>query len=223
MNPISLLLMKRTEIMTFKAEEIVDTRRRLRELLEEPDSGVTDKDLDHLNEVARKFVAMSPFLLLSTKGSDGRMDVSPKGDPGGFVEVFDNKTLIIPDRLGNQRVDTFENLLVDPSIGLLFLIPGHTETLRVSGTAKIVQDSSVQERHAVNGKKPLLALVVTVEQVFMHCSKCLVRSRLWQTEHWPTRRSAPTLAEWVHSVNLPQHSVEQLQSCHDKDATQRLY
>ena len=209
--------------MTFKAEEIVDTRQRLRELLEEPDVGVTEKDLDHLNEVARRFVAMSPFLLLSTKGADGRMDVSPKGDPGGFVEVFDNKTLIIPDRLGNQRVDTFENLLVDPSIGLLFLIPGHTETLRVSGTAKIVLDSSVQERHVVNGKKPLLALVVTVEQVFMHCSKCLVRSRLWQTEHWPTRRSAPTLAEWVHSVNLPQHSVEQLQSWHDKDATQRLY
>lgn len=209
--------------MTFKAEETVDTRQRLRELLEEPDAGVTEKDLDHLNEIARRFVAMSPFLLLSTKGSDGRMDVSPKGDPGGFVEVFDNKTLIIPDRLGNQRVDTFENLLVDPSIGLLFLIPGHTETLRVSGTAKIVLDSYVQERHAVNGKKPLLALVVTVEQVFMHCSKCLVRSRLWQTEHWPTRRSAPTLAEWVHSVNLPQHSVEQLQSWHDKDATQRLY
>ena len=209
--------------MTFKAEEIVDTRQRLRELLEEPDAGVTEKDLDHLNEVARRFVAMSPFLLLSTKGADGRMDVSPKGDPGGFVEVFDNKTLIIPDRLGNQRVDTFENLLVDPSIGLLFLIPGHTETLRVSGTAKIVLDSSVQERHVVNGKKPLLALVVTVEQVFMHCSKCLVRSRLWQTEHWPTRRSAPTLAEWVHSVNLPQHSVEQLQSWHDKDATQSLY
>ena len=209
--------------MTFKAEEIVDTRQRLRELLEEPDAGVTEKDLDHLNEVARRFVAMSPFLLLSTKGADGRMDVSPKGDPGGFVEVFDNKTLIIPDRLGNQRVDTFENLLVDPSIGLLFLIPGHTETPRVSGTAKIVLDSSVQERHVVNGKKPLLALVVTVEQVFMHCSKCLVRSRLWQTEHWPTRRSAPTLAEWVHSVNLPQHSVEQLQSWHDKDATQRLY
>ena len=209
--------------MTFKAEEIVDTRQRLRELLEEPDAGVTEKDLDHLNEVARRFVAMSPFLLLSTKGADGRMDVSPKGDPGGFVEVFDNKTLIIPDRLGNQRVDTFENLLVDPSIGLLFLVPGHTETLRVSGTAKIVLDSSVQERHVVNGKKPLLALVVTVEQVFMHCSKCLVRSRLWQTEHWPTRRSAPTLAEWVHSVNLPQHSVEQLQSWHDKDATQRLY
>ena len=209
--------------MTFKAEEIVDTRQRLRELLEEPDAGVTEKDLDHLNEVARRFVAMSPFLLLSTKGADGRMDVSPKGDPGGFVEVFDNKTLIIPDRLGNQRVDTFENLLVDPSIGLLFLIPGHAETPRVSGTAKIVLDSSVQERHVVNGKKPLLALVVTVEQVFMHCSKCLVRSRLWQTEHWPTRRSAPTLAEWVHSVNLPQHSVEQLQSWHDKDATQRLY
>ena len=209
--------------MTFKAEETVDTRQRLRELLEEPDAGVTEKDLDHLNEVARRYVAMSPFLLVSTKGADGRMDVSPKGDPGGFVEVFDNKTLIIPDRLGNHRVDTFENLLVDPSIGLLFLIPGHTETLRVSGTAKIVRDSSVQERHAVNGKEPLLALVVTVEQVFMHCSKCLVRSRLWQTEHWPTRRSAPTLAEWVHSVNLPQHSVEQLQSWHDKDATQRLY
>ena len=209
--------------MTFKAEENVDTRQRLRELLEEPDVGVTEKDLDHLNEVARRFVAMSPFLLLSTKGADGRMDVSPKGDPGGFVEVFDNKTLIIPDRLRNQRVDTFGNLLVDPSIGLLFLIPGHTETLRVSGTAKIVLDSSVQERHVVHGKKPLLALVVTVEQVFMHCSKCLVRSRLWQTEHWPTRRSAPTLAEWVHSVNLPQHSVEQLQSWHDKDATQRLY
>jgi predicted pyridoxine 5'-phosphate oxidase superfamily flavin-nucleotide-binding protein len=106
---------------------------------------------------------------------------------------------------------------------LFFLIPGHTETLRVSGTAQIILDSSVQERHAVNGRKPLLALAVTVEQVFMHCSKAVVRSQLWQTEHWPERRSAPTLAQWVHSVNLADHSVDEIQGWHDDDAANRLY
>jgi len=209
--------------MGFQPDEVIATRTRLRELVKEPSSYIADKDLDHVNEVARRFIEMSPFLVIATEGADGRMDLSPKGDPAGFVEVYDSKTLLVPDRLGNNRMDTFENLLSNQSIGLFFMIPDHTETLRISGSAKIILDRAAQERLAIKGRQPNLVLAVTVEQVFMHCSKCLVRSRLWNDDTWPERRSAPTLAEWSHSANAGDKPVEELQGWHDDDAKNRLY
>ena len=113
------------------------------------------------------------------------MELSPKGDPPGFIAVLDEKTLAIPDRPGNHRFDTFEILLSYPDVALFFLIPGNGDTLRVSGTGRIVRDSSLQARLAVNGKDPNLVLIVTVEDAFMHCPKCMIRSRLCTSEHWP--------------------------------------
>lgn len=142
-------------------DEQIESIQRLRELL--PTEGFTNtflKVADRLNDTARRFIELAPFVVVATKASGGLIDVSPKGDPAGFVEVYDDKTLIIPDRLGNHRVDGFQNLLEDPNIALLFVVPGHGDTLRVAGKARIVRDAAISKRHAFNGKEPLLALVI---------------------------------------------------------------
>ena len=205
-------------------EEEIQTIERLRELL--PTEGFTNtflKVTDQLNDVARNFIAHAPFVIVATKASEGLIDVSPKGDPAGFVEVYDNKTLIIPDRLGNHRVDGFHNLLKDPNVALLFIVPGHGDTLRIAGKARIVKDAAINKRHAINGKEPQLALVVDIEEAFMHCSKSFIRSRLWQHDHWPERKSAPTLAEWVIATVDREQTLEDVQEDHTADEGTRLY
>lgn len=207
-----------------EVEEHIQSLQRLRELL--PTEGFVNTFLkvsDRLNATARDFIALSPFIIVATKSSQGLIDVSPKGDPAGFVEVYDDKTLIIPDRLGNHRVDGFQNLLEDPNVALLFIVPGHGDTLRVAGKARIVRDAAISIRLAVNGKEPLLALVVDVEEAFMHCSKSMIRSRLWQPDHWPARKSAPTLAEWVLATVDREQTLEEVQEDHSADEAARLY
>lgn len=204
-------------------EEITDIER-LRELLPEYKGSNTDlKVTDRINAVAKKFISCAPFVIVATKASQGLIDVSPKGDPAGFVEVFDDKTLIIPDRLGNHRVDGFVNLLTDPSVGLIFVVPGHGDTLRVAGKARIVKDQKISERLSINNKQPLLAMVVDVEEVFMHCSKSFIRSRLWHPDQWPSRGTAPTLAEWVVGTVDREQTVEDVQVIHTDDEENRLY
>lgn len=209
--------------MVERFEEVITTHARLRELMRETGPVTGAKNADHINEPARRFIAASPFLVISTIGGDGRIDCSPKGDPAGFVEVLDDHTLIIPDRLGNHRLDTYENILVNPAVGLIFMIPGFTETLRVSGTGQIIFDKAVQQRHQVNGKPPFLALAVHVTESFMHCSKAFVRGRMWKPEQWPSLDSVPSLAEWVKCVVPIPDSVETVQGWHDRDASTRLY
>jgi PPOX class probable FMN-dependent enzyme len=162
-------------------------------------------------------------VLVASRGADGRLDLSPKGDPEGFVVVLDDKTLAIPDRLGNNRLDTFENLLVHPEIGLLFVIPGNGDTLRVSGRGQIVRDEALQSRLAVNGKSPHLILIVTVEEVFLHCPKCMVRSSLWRPKEWPDRANVPTLAEAMVAHGALSESVPEAQTIIDSDGATRLY
>ena len=204
-------------------EEITDIER-LRELLPEYKGSNTDlKVTDRINAVARKFISCAPFVIVATKASQGLIDVSPKGDPAGFVEVFDDKTLIIPDRLGNHRVDGFVNLLTDPNVGLIFVVPGHGDTLRVAGKARIVKDQNISERLSINNKQPLLAMVVDVEEVFMHCSKSFIRSRLWHPDQWQPRGTAPTLAEWVVGTVVREQTVEEVQVIHTDDEESRLY
>lgn len=205
-------------------EEEIVTRERLRELLPEPASRhVSHKVADRINDQARRFIAASPFVVLATIGPDGLPDVSPKGDPPGFVEVLDERTLVVPDRLGNRRLDSFENILLNPAAALIFIVPGNHETLRVAGRARIVLDRAIQERHAVNGKPPLLALVLDVEQAFMHCSKSFLRGRMWNPEQWPDRTDVPTLAEWVKCTVDIEESVAELQKFHENVYRTRLY
>lgn len=203
-------------------DEVITTRQRLREFSGLPSERANNKVIDRIDGVCRKFIAASPFVLVASRGTDGRMEVSPKGDPAGFVAVLDEKTLAIPDRPGNRRLDTFENLLAHPEIGLLFLIPGNGDTLRVSGMGKIVRDRSLQMQLAVDGRNPELILVVTVEEAFMHCPKCMIRSRLWDAEHWPDRSSVPSLAEAIVAHARPPETVAEVQAVID-DSVRRLY
>jgi PPOX class probable FMN-dependent enzyme len=151
------------------------------------------KDLNYIDAHAGAFIARSPFLVLSTADADGWPDASPRGDAPGFVSVEDPHTLLVPDRPGNNRVDSFSNLMVNPKVGMLFLIPGQLYSLRVSGTARLLTDNVLRERSSVNGKPARAVLKVTPKQVFFHCGKSLIRSRIWEPAHWPDRVGLPTL------------------------------
>ena len=181
--------------MKARFEEIITTWGRLCELNKLPSQKVSNNAIDHIDEICRRFIAASSFVMVASRGPDGRLDLSPKGDPAGFVAVLDEKTLAIPDRPGNNRLDTFENLLAHPEVGLFFIIAGHEDTLRVSGKGWIVRDSSLQSRFRVNGRAPNLVLVVSVEEAFMHCPKCMIRSSLWNYALWPVRADVATFAE----------------------------
>lgn len=204
-------------------DETISTRAQLRAIIKEPSRKVSHKAIDHIDELCRRFIAASPFVIVASRGRDGLLDVSPKGDPAGFVTVLDEKTLAIPDRLGNNRVDTFENLLVDPAVGLMFMIPGNGDTLRVSGRAAIVRDEGLRQSLAHRGRAPHLVLVVTVEEAFMHCPKAIVRSGLWTPDAWPERSGVPTLAEAMVAHGALDTSVSEMQAIIDNDGVERLY
>ncbi|HEY0910479.1 MAG TPA: MSMEG_1061 family FMN-dependent PPOX-type flavoprotein [Bradyrhizobium sp.] len=204
-------------------EEVITTSGRLREVNKLPGHLVSNKNIDHIDDICRRFIAASSFVVVASRGRDNRLDLSPKGDPPGFVAILDEKTLAIPDRLGNNRLDTFENLLVNPEIGLCFLIPGHGDTLRVSGKGKIVRDMKLQERLAVKGKIPNLILVVTVEEAFLHCPKCVIRSGLWKPDLWPDSSRVPTLAEAMIAHGALAESRAQIDAIIEDSNTKRLY
>jgi uncharacterized protein len=165
-------------------KEIVSSLDSVREVIGEPIAPVLAKELDYLDDICRDFIAKSPFLVLGSVAGNGHVDLSPKGDPPGFVKVLDDHRLAIPDRPGNRRVDSFQNILKNPQVGIIFIIPGTTETLRIRGEARIVRDRELRESLAVRDKIPEFALVVAVETAFMHCPKCMIRSGLWEPEQW---------------------------------------
>lgn len=209
--------------MDGRFEEVITSRERLREIIQLPSHLVARKAIDHIDDICRRFIAASPFVMVATRGADGRLDLSPKGDPAGFVTVLDDHTLAIPDRYGNNRLDTFENLLNHAEVGLFFIIPGNNDTLRVSGKGQIVIDRPLQDKLAVNGKAPTLVLIVTVEEAFTHCPKCMVRSKLWKPQEWPDRTNVPTLAEAMVAHAKLSESVAEMQAIIDNDGATRLY
>jgi uncharacterized protein len=193
-------------------DEVIVTQQRLRELSRQPSSRAQGKVIDHIDTICRRFIAASPFLMVASRGSNGRLDISPKGDPAGFVAVLDEKTLAIPDRLGNHRFDTFANVIECADVALIFMIPGHGDTLRVSGKAQIVRDAALQTRLAVDGKEPGFVLLVAVEEAFMHCSKCILRSKMWDAACWPDRSDVPSLAEAIVAHAKPAETVAEVQA-----------
>jgi uncharacterized protein len=200
-------------------DEVIVTQQRLRERSRQPSSRAQGKVIDHIDTICRRFIAASPFLMIASRDSNGRLDISPKGDPAGFVAVLDKKTLAIPDRPGNHRFDTFANVIECANVAVIFMIPGHGDTLRVSGKAQIVRDAALQTRLAVGGKYPNFVLVVTVEEAFMHCSKCVLRSKIWDAASWPDRSDVPSLAEAIVAHAKPEETVVEVQafiSNHDK-------
>jgi PPOX class probable FMN-dependent enzyme len=204
-------------------EEIITTQERLREIIGEPSHRILGKAIDHVDEICAKYIAASPYILVASRGADGLLDQSPKGDAAGFVHVLNSKTLIVPDRFGNKRVDTFENLLVHPEIALFFIIPDYAFTLRVSGKGKIVRDQALQAKLGINSKEPNLLMAVTVEETFLHCAKSIARANLWKPEKWPDISEVPSLAEGMVAHGKLSDSITEMQSLIDKDYETRMY
>nr|WP_295467582.1 pyridoxamine 5'-phosphate oxidase family protein [Mesorhizobium sp.] len=173
----------------------ITSRDELRRVYKPASENSLRKELKALDSHCVSFIGRSPFVLIGTSDGKGHADVTPKGDRPGFVAVLDSGTVAIPDRPGNNRLDTLENLLAEPSIGLLFLIPGMDETLRINGRAKITADDGLRARFEVDGKLPQSVILVEVEAAYMHCAKAFMRSQLWYPETWPARASMPTLGQ----------------------------
>jgi uncharacterized protein len=175
----------------------IDTVEALRALYGHPGERAVAKEQAKLDEHTRAFIAASPFLVMGTSGADGSCDVSPKGDAPGFVHVLDDHRLAIPDRLGNNRVDGLSNMVENPHVALLFMIPGREDTLRVNGSASISRDEALLDRLAVSGKRPQTVLVVEVEQAFMHCTRAFKRAGLWDHTRWPDASSVPSMSRMI--------------------------
>lgn len=168
------------------------------------------KSLTALDPHAVEFIRRSPFLTIGTQNREGKADVSPRGDPTGFVKVLDDRTLAMPDRPGNNRLDTLANILANPSVGLLFLVPGFDETLRVNGTARLSTDPRLLQSMAINDRVPTLAIVVSVSEIFLHCAKAFRRSRLWDPAARQDRKEMPSLSRMIldQTTGAPQDPAD---------------
>lgn len=173
-------------------QNVITTEEQLRDLMGQASEGSIKKETTYLTDECVAYIERSPFMLLATSSKDGRCDVSPKGDPNGFVRVLDDRHLVIPDRPGNKRFDGLRNLLENPQIGLIFLVPGRHETLRVNGRAYITNDPELLDTMPVQGKRPWFAIGVEVEECFLHCGKAFLRSKLWEPEAWPDLATVPS-------------------------------
>lgn len=170
---------------------------QLREVYRPPSGRAVKKELDHLDVHCRNFIALSPFLVMATSGSDGSADASPRGGPPGFVKVLGENRLAFGDSPGNNRLDSLSNLVANPAVGLLFMVPGINETLRVNGSVEISTDAELCERLAIEGRPPASALVVDVDAAYLHCAKALMRSRLWDPAAQVDRTELPTMGEMI--------------------------
>jgi hypothetical protein len=202
--------------------EVVSTETEIEDVLGKPNPKVLAKVTRSLDDLCRAFIAKSPFVVIASSDSSGRIDVSPKGDPAGFVRVLDEHTLAIPERPGNRRADTFRNVLQDPMVALMFIVPDKGETLRISGRARIVRDPWVREMMIEAGRVPELALVVTVEEIFFHCTKCMIRSRIWQPETWNSS-GLTSIGEAMVVHGKLDLSVSEMTAIAENDEKSRLY
>jgi uncharacterized protein len=200
----------------------VTSEADLRELIGTPAPRTRDKARPTLHQLDRDWLARSPFCLIATSAADGSCDVSPKGDPAGFTKVLDDTTIAIPDRAGNRRADGFVNLLSNPQIGLIFLVPGRGDTLRINGRARIVSDAPFFDQMVVAGNRPRLAVVVDIVEVFFHCSKAFLRSELWQTQTWDPE-ALPSRARIARQLERPDETLENLEEYYGPRYAEGLY
>ncbi|MFY0405884.1 pyridoxamine 5'-phosphate oxidase family protein [Solicola sp. PLA-1-18] len=193
----------------------ITTVDELRDVVGHPNERAAGKVRDRLDDLHRAWLARSPFHLVATTGADGSMDVSPKGDPAGAVHVIDDRTIALPDRPGNRRVDGFENILQNPRVGLIFLVPRRGDTLRVNGRARLLVDAPYAEAMEVKGHRPTIVTEVAVDEVFFHCSKAFLRSDLWDPEAWPAD-DLPTQAQIAKAAS-PDTPMAELQQHYDPE------
>ena len=195
----------------------IEHESELRDVIGSPTALVASKIADRLNDLTRQFIEQSPFVCVATASPDGGLDVSPRGDPAGFVRILDERTLLLPDRPGNKLADTLTNLLADDRIALLFLIPGVGDSFRVNGRASIVQDEDLLAPSAVDGKTPQLGILVAVEEAYTQCSKALIRSDLWNPERHIDRSELPSSGEIMRAVADPEFDAEK----YDRERAER--
>jgi len=208
-------------------DTVVTDEETLRSLFPPTHALAAVKSLDFLDRHAQEFIARSPFLCIGTQGDAGMADVSPRGDPAGFVRVLDRHRLAIPDRPGNNRLDTLANILANPNVGLLFVVPGFDDTLRINGKATLTTDPELLSGMTVNGRAPGLAIVIDVREVFMHCAKAFRRAGLWDPERFQNRAEMPSLMKIIldQTTGAPDDADELLKLENDleEDYKRTLY
>jgi hypothetical protein len=187
----------------------ITDEEQLREIIGEPTPLVVTKIADRLNGLTRQFIERSPFVCVGTASPDGGLDVSPRGDPAGFVRILDERTLLLPDRPGNRIADTLTNLLQDPRIALLFLIPGIGDTFRVNGTAELIDDPELLADSTVDGKAPRLGLLIAIAECYTQCPKAMIRSELWNPEGHIDRSELPSSGAIFRSLNDPAFDADE--------------
>ncbi|GAA3735578.1 pyridoxamine 5'-phosphate oxidase family protein [Micromonospora maritima] len=200
----------------------ITSAEELRDLLGAPTGRAVTKERRTLHPRDREWLAASPFCLIATAGADGSCDVSPKGDPPGFALVLDDTTVAIPERPGNRRADGYRNILANPHVGLIFLIPGRTDTLRINGRARLVADAPWFADMEVKGHRPVLAVEVAIEQIFYHCAKAFLRSALWRPETWQPD-ALPSRPRLVKEVEAVTESLADLERHYGPDYARKLY
>lgn len=200
----------------------ITTVAELTALIGKPTPRAAGKERTRLDAYDEQWLAHSPFCLMATSDADGTCDVSPKGDPPGFTLVLDDTTIALPERPGNRRADGFHNLLTNPHIGLIYLVPGRGDTLRINGRASLVTERALLERMVCQGHEPVLAVVVRIEQIFYHCSKAFLRSRLWQPESWDAD-ALPSRARIAHRLERPEDSLEEIERYYGPGYATGLY
>ena len=199
----------------------VTTVDELRAIVGHPNEYVANKVKDRLSAIQQDWLAHSPLGFVATTDADGRVDVSPKGDPPGFVHIIDDTTIAIPERPGNKRVDGYLNVLQRPHVGTVFLIPGRGDTLRINGTARVVANADYFDTMMVQGKRPILALEIDIEEVFFHCAKAFLRSDAWQPDTWnPT--AVPSVAQIAKAMTRVDESEEELNKYYSEDSIRKV-
>lgn len=183
--------------MSGQAPQVFTTTEQLQNYIGTPMELAVRKAIPHLDQHCRAFIARSPFVSIGTAAADGRADVSPRGDAPGFVQVLDDNTLFIPDRPGNNRLDTMRNIIENPNVCLLFMVPGFEDLLRVNGRAEIVSDEDLLARASVRGKTPRVGIRVAVDEAYLHCAKAVKRSRLWDEASRQDRKALPSLGKMI--------------------------
>ena len=201
--------------------QIIDTDAALRELIGVAPQNVCDKITDSLNSLTRQYIERSPFMMIATSDPDGNCDLSPRGDPAGFVRILDDRTLLLPERPGNRIADTLTNIVANPHVGLLFLVPGATETFRVNGRATLTTDIELLAPTAVEGKVPKLAIIVDIEQAYTQCSKAVLRSDLWNSERFVVQTDLPTNGEIAAAIRAARGYTEFDAAAYDHERAQR--
>ena len=206
-----------------ETKPVLTSEPDLRTVYPEPSGGALGKQLAFIDPHSRRFIELSPFLCIGSSRPDGTADVSPRGGEPGFVHVLDETTLAMPDRPGNNRLDTLTNLVHQPAVGLLFFIPGFTEMLRVNGKAETVMDESLMKRFEHQGKPPRSVLKVSVEEVYLHCTKALKRSGLWEADKQVPREAMPSFGEMIRDQMKLDMDARPIDEALEQDAKENLY